>query len=238
MKSSTYRMGSDPLYEDQTCLVVVKPTGMATMHDAESGFASMEQLWSPYLPAHRLDNDTSGCLLLAKDDPAYQNLRHQFMHHHITKRYLALVHGLTPTQKDISFPIAHHAKKSDRMIVVEHPDVPHRGDPQPARTMLRTLQHCYPTALFPHPLSWVMIDIATGVRHQIRVHLAHSGHALVGDRIYGRSEHADESLHHLLHAYEVTFRSPDTGQLITVQAPLPPLMRDFAREFQLPLPRL
>lgn len=224
------------LYDDASCAVVIKPPGMATMTGAGSSLASLEALCAPWTPVHRLDNDTTGCVLLAKDDAAYTALRAQFTQRQVTKIYLALVHGLTVHEQTITTPIAHHARKTDRMIVMATPHTPHRGDPQAATTSFTTLQHCYPTAIFPHPVSWLRILIPTGVRHQIRAHLASRGHPIVGDPIYGRADDADESPHHLLHAWQLTFHSPATNEPVTTTAPISTTMKTFAHQHDLVVP--
>lgn len=226
------------LYEDPECLVMAKPAGTATLHQEESAVVSLESEYAPSRPVHRLDNDTTGCVLLAKTESAYVALRAQFEAQQVTKIYLAIVHGLTPDTVTITTPIAHHARKADRMIAVTAADIPHRGQPQAAHTHATTLRHCYPTACYPHPLSWIRVQITTGVRHQIRVHLASAGHALVGDALYGHTEFANELAHHLLHAWQLTFRSPATNANVTATTPIPYTMRGFAEGHGIPLPTI
>ena len=231
-------MSRSPLYEDSTCVVIAKPAGIATLHDERSSVPSIETPYAPFHPVHRLDNDTTGCVLLAKTDEAYKQLRAQFDEQRVTKIYVTLVHGLTPQQLHITTPIAHHARKADRMTVVTHLDAPHRGQSQPADTTLTTLHHCYPTATCTTPVSWIRVQISTGVRHQIRVHLASIGHAIVGDVIYAEKTVALAAPHHLLHAWQLVFQSPATEKTVTVTAPLPHIMYEVTKRYALSLPVL
>ncbi len=211
-------MSLTTLFESATLAVVNKPAGMATLHVPHSSLASLAAQLQPWRPVHRLDNATSGVVLLAKTDAAYATLRALFDEHHMTKEYLALAHGITPREQTLGLPIAHHPKKSAQMIAVTSPSVAHRSTPQPAQTHIETLQHFFPDAHRRDPFSLVRTRITTGVRHQIRVHLAQCGHPIVGDQQYG-ARPPPWCTRHLLHAYRLAFVDPLTKQSIDIVAP-------------------
>lgn len=209
------------LYEDTCCAVVQKPSGLpvlpSTRGKSQTVSAELARHSSLFqdLPefgiVHRLDNDTSGCLLVAKSPEAYEFLRKQFEEQSIGKEYLALVSGHLPRSGHITSPIAHHPRNQRRMYC-------HVGG-QPADTRF-TVLHYYPaSSLDPLGLSLAQIQITTGVRHQIRVHLASVGHPIVGDTLYGHPRH--ETTHHLLHAASIEFESPETHARVRCEAPLP-----------------
>jgi 23S rRNA pseudouridine1911/1915/1917 synthase len=207
-------MMKEPLYETASCVVIDKPSKMGVMRGARR---SVEAAYPHWPPVHRIDNETSGCLLLAKTNAAFANLRAQFEARTVIKVYLALVDGLTPKTCTYTTPIAHHITKDDRMVLVQD-NVDHRSQPQEACTQMETLEHFLPTYDRPAPYSLIKITIPTGVRHQIRVHLAGAGAPIVGEAIYGKRTTA--CTRHLLHAYRLSFHAPDTDELVTVVAPL------------------
>lgn len=205
------------LFENTECAVVNKPAGVAVLAQAGSALPSLAERFPDWRPVHRLDNDTSGCLLLAKTDAAYERLRARWQGTEVQKTYLAIVHGLASAGV-IDIPIAHHPRKNNRMIAVPNPQVPHRGQPRPATTTVRVLAHYHPTHHRPEPLTLVEAGITSGARHQIRVHLAHHGWPIVGDRLYGKPTHTLTHERHLLHAHRLVL--PSEG--IDITAPLTP----------------
>lgn len=125
--------------------------------------------------AHRLDNATSGVVLAARDPEALAGLRLRFAERSLRKTYTLLSAGRVPwTEHTVDTPLAHHPQRRDRMVAQRGQNTPHRGRWYPARTELRALGG----------LRWEAV-ISTGVMHQIRVHTASVGLALLGDRIYG-----------------------------------------------------
>ena len=219
------------LYEDDACLAVDKPAGMVT-HPAKghrddtlvnilaarapqlsSGFASDR----PGI-LHRLDKETSGVLLVAKDDRSQAALAAQFSQRTVRKRYLALVWGTLPREiLEVDEPIGRHPVHRQKMAVVQ--------GGRESRTLLLTRDR------LPF-ISLVEARPATGRTHQIRVHLAHLRHPVVGDALYGG--HPENGLpskrlqqmvrqagRFFLHAHSLTFRSPAAGE-VTVTSPLPP----------------
>ena len=209
------------VYEDGDLLVVNKPRGMAVhpgagrnrgtlvnalLHHCRdlSGIGGVQR---PGI-VHRLDKDTSGLLVVAKNDVAHQELARQIKARTVTRRYLALVHGnLTRDRGTVAAPIARHAVHRQKMAVD-----PARG--RPAVTHFRVLRRYGACTL-------VELRLETGRTHQIRVHMAHIGHPVVGDRRYG-PRRPDLGLEgQFLHAAVLGFRHPRTGAYLEFSAPLP-----------------
>ncbi len=151
--------------------------------------------------AHRLDGETSGVILFARSRDVWTRLRDSFRNGEVAKEYLALVIG-SPQQKtfEICAPLAHAGHR-----------VRVRDDGAPAETHVEVLAQRGDFAL-------VKASTSTGRMHQVRAHLAHVGHPLVGDEIYGGPA---SPLGHILHAHEIEFPHPITGARIRVVAPLP-----------------
>lgn len=122
---------------------------------------------------HRLDNETSGLMLAAKTTRVWEHLRKIWKTEAVVKKYRALVVGKTPPSGTISTPIAHHPRKKKKMV-------PGGKKARPALTQYKTLRHFKDYSL-------IEIRITTGVRHQIRVHLASIGHPVAGDKIYAKT---------------------------------------------------
>lgn len=190
------------LYEDDRLLVLNKPSGMpsAPLHYDEEDTAVHHALAHyPELPRthpkepgllHRLDTGTSGCLAFAKTQEAYDSIKKAWKLGQIKKFYLARVSQLPPGRLpiEIELPLGHDPKSSRRMRVA---DKKIRGKPLPART---TVLEARPVG--PH--TELLIQLHTGVMHQIRVHLAALGCPIVGDRVYGGEEAGRLELHCLM----------------------------------------
>lgn len=160
---------------------------------------------------HRLDVGTTGLMVVAKSEPAYSDLKHQFKERSVTKVYRAIAQGhLDPLTGTIDAPIARHPSADYKMAVV--------SGGRPSVTHYETLE------AFPHA-SLLEIDLETGRTHQIRVHMAAMRHPLVGDTTYG----ADPTLaarvgltRPALHAARLEIAHPATGELVAVESPDPP----------------
>ncbi len=230
------------VYEDLSLLVVNKPAGMAThgFSGRETGtlanvLAAMRpelcgvggSRWEPGL-VHRLDRETSGLLLVAKTQTAYEALRNQFRRRQVTKKYLALVWGLTEAVSSISYPLAHDPCDPRRMCALVGA-VPLQKQLKRWRavTRLRKLAE-------GKGLTLLEIEMETGVTHQIRVHLAAIGHPIVADTLYGAADSATFGLRrHFLHAWTLEFLHPEGARMVHVQADLPGDLRGVLEQLEI-----
>jgi len=212
----------DIIFENADLLVVNKPAGMVAhpspghfsgtlVHAALSHAPEMEGVGGELRPGvvHRLDRDTSGLILLAKNDAAHHKLQNQFRDRQVRKVYLALVDGRPPTPTGrIEAPIGRNTSHRQLMTIVEAA----RG--REAVTEYRTLE-TFPqhTLLEAHPL--------TGRTHQIRLHLKFIGCPVTGDTVYGKKHATIPIARHFLHAASLTITLPGETAPRTFEAPLP-----------------
>ena len=160
---------------------------------------------------HRLDKETSGCVVVAKNDSTHRDLSKQFAARTMEKIYLALVAGiLRKPAGTIDAAIARHPVHRQRMSIGRN-----RG--RTAKTEYRVLRA-------GHEMSLLACTLHSGRTHQIRVHLHHLGHPVLGDKLYG-GKHAGTFARQMLHAWKLAFRHPRTGEVMKFEAPIPP---DFA----------
>ena len=212
----------DILYEDEQSIVINKPAGMV-VHPAaghESGTLvhavlahcdDLKGFGGEIRPGvvHRLDRDTSGIIVMAKNEKAHIFLQEQFKDRSIDKRYLALVDGAPPTPSGrVEAPIGRDPIRRQQMAIL----TPDKG--RAAVTEYRTLKN-YPkhTLIEAHPL--------TGRTHQIRVHMAFLKCPIVGDVLYGRRKQSIPLDRHFLHAFRLTILLPGHKEPMTFEAPLP-----------------
>jgi 23S rRNA pseudouridine1911/1915/1917 synthase len=221
----------DILYEDDDLIVLNKPAGMVVHPGAGRRSGTLVHALLAHcerLPGiggverpgivHRLDRDTSGALVVAKTEVAHFSLSGQFKARMVKKRYLALVHGdLRQEHGRIEAPIGRREHDRKRMGV-------RIRDGREARTIYRVLRRLPGMTL-------LALDLETGRTHQIRVHLAHIGHPVVGDQVYGgrrerRRAASDEPSveRQMLHAWRLGFSHPTRGVWVEFSAPIP---RDF-----------
>lgn len=158
---------------------------------------------------HRLDKDTSGLIVAAKTDQAHRSLAGQIQAKTATRRYLALAHGAFRDQEGlIDAPIGRHPRDRIKMAVVE--------GARSAQTRYRVIEEFRDAAL-------VELTLCTGRTHQIRVHLAHIGHPVVGDPVYGGRRSDPMNLDgQLLHAYHLSFDHPVSGKRMEFETKVPP----------------
>lgn len=207
--SPTYRV----LHRDETLLVVDKAAGVLTVgHPGSRERCLLDDLrrdGHPVAPVHRLDQQTSGVLLLALDPAHRAALEQAFRRHEVRKDYLALVEGVPPERRaTIDLPIADEGKTAR---------VDRAG--RPAVTRYEVLEALGRASL-------VRARPESGRHNQIRVHFAHLGHPLLGDRKYGRRRvDGPKAPRVMLHAERLSLRHPATGRPLEVEAPLP---EDFA----------
>lgn len=254
----------DVLHEDADLLVLNKPPGLvvhpavgnrtgtlvnALVHHltASGGAAALSGVGGPGRPGivHRLDKDTSGCLVVAKNDIAHRDLAAQFAGRTTEKTYLALVRGVPRAASGtIEAPIGRHPVHRQKMAVVPPTsarrartartdyrllrvfDAGHwtldaacdaqRGEPLP------TLFPPYAPPYLPTSRSVSLVEclLYTGRTHQIRVHLAHLGHPILGDALYGGPVVGRLAARQMLHAWKLGFRHPRTGAACVFRAPL------------------
>ena len=207
------------LYEDEQLLIVNKPAGMAVHGGSGISFGVIETLRvlrpeaSSLELAHRLDRDTSGCLVVAKRRSALRGLHALFREGGVDKRYLALLNGAwRGRERVVSVPLEKNRLESgERMVKVS-------GAGKQSESLFQPLQKFADSAL-------VEIRIFTGRTHQIRVHAAHIGHPVAGDDKYGDWE-ANRRFKALglkrmfLHAHSLAFEHPASGAPLAVTAPL------------------
>jgi 23S rRNA pseudouridine1911/1915/1917 synthase len=217
----------DIIYEDADVLAVNKPAGM-TVHPAAGHESStlvnailahcddLSGIGGVMRPGivHRLDRDTSGIILVAKNDAAHQSLARQLKERSVEKTYLALVEGTPkPATGVIDAPIARDPRRRQRMAVV--------AGGREAQTDYRVVERFRGASL-------VEARPRTGRTHQIRVHLAAIGHPIVGDRLYGKASRLVRR--QFLHALRIAFAHPRTGARLTLETALAPDLELALRE--------
>ena len=220
------RIESRIIHEDEDLLVLNKPSGMAVHGGSGLSHGIIEALRQlrPHARqlelVHRLDRETSGCLLIAKKRSALKSLHEQFRDDDVNKVYLALLAGQwAHTRQHVDAPLKKNVLQSgERMVRVAR-------DGKSALTEFKRLQ-CFAAATL------VEARPITGRTHQIRVHAQHLGHPLAGDERYGRAEDnrrfRQDGLRRLfLHARQSTFRHPRSGELMRVEAPLDDDLNEF-----------
>ena len=218
-------LGERIIHEDARLLVLNKPAGLAVHGGSGVSLGCIEalRLLRPECKdlelAHRLDRDTSGCLLLAKRRSALRVLHQLLREGHVEKRYLALVKGRWPEGTTaIDAPLVTRRVGGEARVKVD-------DSGKDARSAFRLLERYGKTA------SLLEVSIDTGRTHQIRVHAAHAGHPVAGDERYGDKDF-DAYLHTFglrrmfLHAHSVSFEWPDTGEPFSASAPLPDELKD------------
>lgn len=216
------------LYEDADLVALDKPAGLTVhpgagrrtgtlVHRLLEHYPDLAAIGSPERPGivHRLDKDTSGVLLVARSDRAYRALSRAFAERRIEKRYLGIVWGDPgPDERLLDFPVGRHPTRRKEMTV--------RPDGRPARSRLRRRATAGPVSL-------VEVALETGRTHQIRVHLKHARHPLVGDPVYGEARWKEaprdqqrvlrEFPRPALHAWRLTLTHPTRGELLRLEAP-------------------
>jgi len=216
-------IGEAVLYEDRSLLVLAKPSGLAVHGGSGLSHGVIELLRAlrpeaPFLElVHRLDRDTSGCLMVAKRRPALRTLHQALREGRVEKTYLALVRGDWRAARGVAMPLQRNVLRSGERVV--RPDEDGKG----------ALTRFAPLARSPLA-TLVKAQPVTGRTHQIRVHAAHAGHPIAGDAKYGDAE-LNRNLRALglrrlfLHAHGLRFPHPDGDATVEVVAPLPEDLR-------------
>ena len=210
----------DILYEDGDVAVINKPQGL-TVHPAGGNYTdtlvnalmfrldSLSGINGEIRPGidHRLDKDTSGVMIVAKNGEAHLSLSRQIADRTVVKEYVAILEGnLTPDEGRIETKIGRSPRDRKQMAVT--PDG--RTAVTEWRVITRFKENCF-----------VLFRILTGRTHQIRVHAKHLGHPVVGDKTYGLKKQKFNLEGQLLHAYRLTVTHPKSGERMTFSAPLP-----------------
>lgn len=230
------------LMEDEAMMAIDKPAGVAVHGGSGVSFGVIEQLRRAR-PAstnlelvHRLDRETSGVLLVAKKRSALKHLQDQFRDRETGKTYMALVLGLWPSNKKvIDLPLMKYTVDTGVGEGERRVKVVGKDDPNGMRSI--TLVRVARTV---GPFTLLEVTIKTGRTHQIRVHLASQGHPIAGDDKYGEFE-KNKQLQKMglkrmfLHAWQLKFQHPQTGRLVSLQAPLPPELKSFVDSVQPPI---
>lgn len=215
-------LGVPVVFADDHMLVVDKPAGMVTHpsrgHGAGTlvhgllagGIAGGDDPERPGI-VHRLDRDTSGLMLVARDERTHRRLARMMRERLVDRRYLALVHGTFPPALTVDRPIGRDPRRRTRQAVV-----PVGG--RAAVTHFHRVEQVGDLAL-------VEARLETGRTHQVRVHLENAGHPVLGDPVYGRGR-PDQGLgRQFLHAYRLGLDHPRTGEGLAFGSPLPPDLR-------------
>ena len=210
------------LYEDEDVLIVDKPKNMvvhpapghyngtlvnAVMFHCKENLSGINGILRPGI-VHRIDKDTTGSLIVCKNDTAHQFVASQLKEHSITRKYRAIVHGrLAVEEGTINAPIGRDEKERKKMAVNEK-------NGKPAVTHYKVLKTF-------REYSYIECRLETGRTHQIRVHMASIGHPLLGDMVYGNRKTNYHLEGQTLHAMTIGLKLPSTGEYLDISAPLP-----------------
>lgn len=210
------------LYEDSDVIFVNKPKGMVVhpsaghtsgtlvnglLYHCQGELSGINGVMRPGI-VHRIDKDTTGVLVVCKNDWAHNQVAEQLKEHSITRRYRAIVWGnLKEDVGTVDAPIGRHPVDRKRMAVVS------KGGKH-AVTHYRVLERF-------ERFTYIECELETGRTHQIRVHMASIGHPLLGDEVYGRGRSPYPLQGQVLHAMVLGIRHPSTNEYLEVQAPLP-----------------
>ena len=217
----------DVVYEDEDIIVVNKPSGMvvhpapgnesktlvnALLYHCKGTLSGINGVIRPGI-VHRIDKDTSGLLVVAKNDEAHVFLSSLLKEHGIKRVYHAIVTGhLKESEGTIDAPIARHPTNRKKMAVV--------SGGREAITHYKTIEEF-------SGFTYAKMELETGRTHQIRVHMSHIGHPIMGDTVYGGGKTPFEKAHkplidgQMLHAKELSFPHPRTKEIVRFECPLP-----------------
>lgn len=223
----------DILYEDEDILIVNKPKGMvvhpaaghysgtlvnALMYHCKGRLSGINGVMRPGI-VHRIDRDTTGSLLVCKNDTAHQKLAKQLAAHSITRVYHAVVHGrLKEDSGMVDAPIGRHPVDRKKMSV-------NYQNGKRAVTHYQVLEHF-------RNYTYIACRLETGRTHQIRVHMAHIRHPLLGDAVYGPLRCPFNLEGQTLHAKTLGILHPTTGEYMEFEAPLPPYFQELLEKLR------
>ncbi len=223
----------DVVYEDDDVIVINKPKGMvvhpaaghwsgtlvnALMHHCKDSLSGINGELRPGI-VHRIDMDTSGLLIVAKNDFAHQSLADQLQDHSLARTYECIVCGrIKDDAGTIDAPIGRHPADRKKMAVTE-------------KNSRNAVTHWQVLERFER-YTRVQCKLETGRTHQIRVHLSWRNHPIVGDMVYGHKKPELGLDSQCLHAKELTFRHPRTGEAVTVSCPLPDYFEEVLKKLR------
>lgn len=222
----------ETIYEDSDIVVVNKPKGMV-VHPANGNIDgtlvnailskckdSLSGIGGEIRPGivHRIDKDTSGLLIIAKNDKAHVNMSEQIKKHEVKKTYIALVRGIVKANEaTINIPISRSLSDRKKMAVNK------KG--KEAITHFKVLERFDKYTLLE-------LNIETGRTHQIRVHLSYIGHPIIGDYIYSNGKNEFGVVGQCLHAQKLSFCHPITNCSMELEAPLPNYFKNIIKELE------
>ncbi len=225
----------DILYEDQDVLVVNKPKGMvvhpapghysdtlvnAVMFHCKDNLSAINGVLRPGI-VHRIDKDTTGALIVCKNDRSHKCISEQLKAHSITRTYQAIVyHNFSEDRGTIDLPIGRHPTDRKKRTVTDK-------NSKRAVTHYTVLDH------LDHQFNHIECRLETGRTHQIRVHMAHIGHPLLGDMVYGPNSIKYKKLQgQTLHAGTIGFVHPTTDEYMEFKAPLPDYFKKLLKNLK------
>ncbi len=218
----------DILYEDDDLIIVNKPKGMvvhpapghysgtlvnALLYHCKDSLSGINGVLRPGI-VHRIDRDTSGSVIVCKNDQAHQSVARQLQEHSIRRRYRAIVHGRITQDGTVQTTIGRHPQRRREMAA----NVPQGKDAVTHYHVLETFDQ----------FTYIECALETGRTHQIRVHMKYIGHPVLGDEVYGPSRCPFPEIHgQMLHAMTIGLIHPTTGEYLEVEAPLPEEFTDI-----------
>ena len=221
----------DIIYEDKDIIVVNKQKGLV-VHPGNGNWdgtlvnaimahcKDLSGIGGEIRPGivHRIDKDTSGLLIIAKNDKAHINVSEQIKNHQVKKTYIALVRGtFKENEATINMPIARSTKDRTKMAV--------NRNGKEAITHFKVLERFSDCTLLE-------VNIETGRTHQIRVHMAEIGRPLIGDIVYSNGKNRFNVQGQMLHSYKLEFKHPSTGKTMSLTAPLPEYFENVLQELK------
>lgn len=212
----------DILYEDKDILIVNKPKDMvvhpapghyegtlvnAIMFHCKDELSGINGVLRPGI-VHRIDKDTTGSIIICKNDEAHRKIARQLKEHSITRKYRAIVYGrIMEEEGTVNAPIGRHPTDRKKMAINEK-------NGKPAVTHYKVLERF-------DKYTYIECQLETGRTHQIRVHMTSIGHPLLGDEVYGNAKCPFKLEGQTLHAMTIGFIHPTTGEYVEHEAPLP-----------------
>ena len=227
------KMDLDIVYEDKDVVIVNKPKGMVVhpaaghysgtlvnglMEHCKDELSGINGVMRPGI-VHRIDMDTTGLLIVCKNDKAHNEIARQLKEHSITRRYRAIVHGVVKEDEGtVDAPIGRHPVDRKKMSINEK-------NGREAVTHYRVLERF-------RQFTYIECRLETGRTHQIRVHMASIHHPLLGDAVYGPAKCPYKLQGQTLHAGALGFVHPETGEYMEFEAPLPEYFEELLEKLR------